>query len=315
MKILLLGSEGQLGRELQRSLPALGELQAVGHQHRGAARSEPAGIDLADAPALRALVLESQPDLIVNAAAFTAVDAAEQDPHTAWAVNAVAPGVLASAAQTVGAAMLHFSTEYVFSGVGHRPYSEEDDTGPLPDLSVYGRSKLEGELRVRTLAQQTNNPHLILRTSWLYSTWRPHFIHAILKQAQEGGTLEVVDDQIGAPTQAAWLADVVAQIVPLWRAKPELSGTYHTTAAGEVSRLAWAQLIIEKTVTAGATAPALRALSSADYAARHPSAARRPLNSRLDGARLQQRFGITPPPWQSGVQQVLDELLRQQSRP
>jgi dTDP-4-dehydrorhamnose reductase len=315
MKILLLGSEGQLGWELQHSLPALGEVQAVSHQPSPARRSTAPGIDLADAQALRVLVQRSRPDLIVNAAAFTAVDAAERDPQTAWAVNAVAPGVLATAAQAVGAALLHFSTEYVFSGAGHQPHTEEGSTGPWSDLSVYGRSKLEGELQVRTLARQSDSPHLILRTSWLYSARRPNFMRAILKQAQQGGTLEVVDDQIGAPTSAAWLAAVVAQIVPLWRSQPVLSGTYHATAAGAVSRLAWAQMIIESTVTPGATATTLRALSSADYAARHPGVARRPLNSRLDCTRLRQHFGITPPPWQSGVQQVLGELLRQQSQP
>jgi dTDP-4-dehydrorhamnose reductase len=317
MKILLLGSHGLLGWELQQTLAPLGELLPVGHWPKAsssaAATTAPSPtdrltIDLADAAALRALVWATQPQVIVNAAGFTAVDAAEQNPPAAWAVNAVAPGVLAQAAEETGAALVHFSTDYVFSGAGHAPQAEEAATGPL---SAYGRSKLEGETRVRAQASR----HLIFRTSWLYSARRPHFMGAILKRAGAQDTLAVVADQVGAPTSAAWLAGVVAQVLPQWSAAPPWSGLVHASAAGAVSRLAWAQRVLTAAARAGwplrAQAHSLRGISSAEHTAQHPGTATRPLNSRLDCTRLRHTFGITAPAWQTGVDQVLAQLLKE----
>ncbi len=349
MKILLLGSQGQVGWELQRSLAAVGEVLAYSHRSAGdapggslgvvpgdAPGDAPGGapndaaarrrIELADAAALRTLVQQCRPRLVVNAAAYSAVDAAEQDAAKAWAVNADAPGVLADAAQTVGAALVHFSTDYVFSGAGHRPHLEDAATGPL---SVYGRSKLAGEEQVRARAQH----HLILRTSWVHSARGANFLRSIWRQARQGAALQVVDDQVGAPTSAKWLADLVAHLLPRWLANAALAGTYHATAAGAVSRLEWAQHILRaahesQTAQVGAgmdtdagavcnttlhrRAPAtLQALSSAEHRAQHPGSAIRPLNSRLDCTRLQRTFEIQTPPWQEGVNAVLAELLSQ----
>ncbi len=327
MKILLLGSQGQLGWELQRSLAPLGGLMAYGH-HRGALSSPGSAIDLTDTCALAALVQHTAPDLIVNAAAYTALDAAEREPDAAWAVNAIAPGVLAQAAQAQGARLLHFSTDCVFAGLGSVAQGEDDTTEPL---SAYGRSKLEGERRVRAACAQ----HLILRTSWLHSAHRPGFMQAVLQRAAHNETVLVVDDQIGAPTSAAWLADAAAQLLPTWMAQAPLAGTYHATAAGAVSRLVWARATLAAAHQAGwlarrpgpataqaaaplaaqGAAPVLEAISSERYAALYPGTARRPLNSRLDCTRLSRCFGITPPDWQLGVQQVLAELSKQKIAP
>jgi dTDP-4-dehydrorhamnose reductase len=311
VKILLLGSRGQLGCELQRSLAAVG--QVLAYHHRRASEDSAANtIDLADAQALRALVQRTAPGLIVNAAAYTAVDAAEQHPQAAWAINAVAPGVLADAAQAQGAALLHFSTDYVFGGAGHLPQPEDAATAPL---SVYGRSKLEGEFQVRSRASR----HLILRTSWLYSVNRPNFLRSVLQRASEREVLSVVADQFGAPTHAAWLADITAQIAPQWWAEPHCSGTYHASAAGAVSRLAWAQAVIASAARAGwplrANVATLRGISSAEHLALHPGTAVRPLNSRLDCTQLQRTFGITTPHWQDGVDQVLSQLFQDPTPP
>jgi dTDP-4-dehydrorhamnose reductase len=320
MRILLLGSQGLLGWELQQTLAPLGALLPVGHRPKVSSSEAVAttpwstdqlGADLTDAVALRALVWATRPQVIVNAAGFSAVDAAEQNPQAAraaWAVNAVAPGVLAQAAEAAGAALLHFSTDYVFSGAGHTPQAEEAATGPL---SAYGRSKLEGETRVRAQASR----HLIFRTSWLYSARRPNFMGAILKRAVAQDTMAVVADQVGAPTSAAWLASVVAQVLPLWSAAPAWSGLVHTSAAGAVSRLAWAQVVLTAAARAGwplrAQAHSLRGISSAEHAAQHPGTAPRPLNSRLDCTRLRHTFGITAPSWQTGVDQALAQLLKE----
>ena len=294
MKILLFGSSGQVGWELLRSLAPLGELVAL-NSH---SREHPA--DFSRPEALAQTVRAVAPDVIVNAAAHTAVDKAESEPALAHAINAEAPGVLAREAAASGAWLVHYSTDYVFDGSGTRPWREDDSTGPL---SVYGRTKLEGEQRVRASGCR----HLILRTSWVYAARGGNFARTMLRLAAERERLTVIDDQVGAPTGADLLADVTAHAIRSAARAPELSGTYHAAAAGDTSWHGYARLVIEWARAEG------RAIKVAPEAiVPVPSSAyllpaRRPLNSRLDTRRLQQTFGLTMPPWQAGVLRMLAE--------
>jgi dTDP-4-dehydrorhamnose reductase len=243
-----------------------------------------------------------QPDVIVNAAAHTAVDKAEGEPDLARALNALAPGVLAREAAALGALLVHYSTDYVFDGSGSLPRDEQAPTGPL---SVYGRTKLEAEHGIAASGCR----HLILRTSWVYAARGGNFARTMLRLAAERDELRVVDDQIGAPTGADLLADVTAHAIRAVDANPKLCGLYHCAAAGETSWFGYAQFVIEWARARGHAlrlAPdALLPVSTRDY----PSAAVRPLNSRLDTRRLQQTFGLAMPPWQSGVERMLGEVL------
>jgi dTDP-4-dehydrorhamnose reductase len=295
MKILLLGCNGQVGWELQRSLAVLGQLVAL-------------DFDTADHPAdftrpddLAQTVRHVRPDVIVNAAAHTAVDKAEAEPELAHAINAEAPGVLAREAAALNAWLVHYSTDYVFDGNGDRPWKEDDATGPL---SVYGRTKLEGEQRVRASGCR----HLILRTSWVYSSRGGNFARTMLKLAAERMRLTVIEDQIGAPTGADLLADVTAHALRIVSSTPELAGTYHATAAGETSWHGYAQLVIEWARTRGhvvqVPADGIAPVPSSAYA----TAARRPHNSRLDTQKLRHTFGLTMPDWQAGVVRMLAEV-------
>ncbi|MEJ6008157.1 dTDP-4-dehydrorhamnose reductase [Paucibacter sp. AS339] len=293
MKILLLGKNGQVGWELQRALAPLGELVALD-------RSE--GADLAKPEVLRATVRAVAPQVIVNAAAYTAVDKAETEQDLALQINAQAPGLLAEEAKPLGAVLVHYSSDYVFDGSGNTPRDEDAATGPL---SVYGRSKLQGEDAIRASGCQ----HLILRTSWVYAARGGNFAKTMLRLAAEREQLKVIADQIGAPTGADLLADLTAQMLPALRAKPELSGTYHAVASGETSWHAYAQYVIE---FARARGQALRvapeqvlAIPTRDY----PTPAQRPLNSRLSTAKLQAAFGLRLPHWQQGVARMLMEIL------
>jgi len=293
MKILLLGKNGQVGWELQRALAPLGEVMALD-------RSE--GADLANAQALQAKLREIAPQVIVNAAAYTAVDKAESEPELALAINAQAPGMLAQEAKRLGATLVHYSSDYVFDGSGDSPRSEDETTGPL---SIYGRSKLEGEQAIRDSGCQ----HLILRTSWVYAARGGNFAKTMLRLAAEREQLKVIADQIGAPTGADLLADLTAQMLPALRGRPELSGTYHAVASGETSWHAYAQYVIEFARARGQVlrvAPdQVLAIPTRDY----PTPAQRPLNSRLSTAKLQQAFGLRLPPWQQGVERMLMEIL------
>ena len=297
MKILLLGANGQLGWELQRSLAPLGELIALGREGTGA---YPA--DLADPERLTALVEHLAPDLIVNAAAHTAVDKAESEPELARAINATAPGVLARVAAARGAWLLHYSTDYVFDGRGQQPRSEDAATGPL---GVYGQTKLEGEDAIRASGCR----HLILRTSWVYAARGGNFAKTMLRLAQERERLTVIDDQIGAPTGADLLADLSAHALRGALADPAKAGTYHAVAAGETSWHGYARFVID---TARALRPDLplkvHTIDPVPTSA-FPTPARRPHNSRLSTKKLQDAFGLHLPHWQTGVRRLLQEIL------
>lgn len=297
MRIVLLGRNGQLGWELQRALAPLGELIALDRAGAGGL-----GADFEQPQTLAALLRALRPEVVVNAAAYTAVDRAEAEPARAQAVNAEAPAVLAREAAALGATLLHYGSDYVYDGSGDAPRSEDAPTGPL---SVYGRSKLDGELAIRASGCR----HLILRTSWVYAARGGNFAKTMLRLAAERETLDVVADQVGAPTGAELLADVSAHALRVLAVRPELGGTYHCAAAGETSWHGYACFVIERARAAGlalkAAPEGVRAIASAQY----PTPARRPLNSRLDTRRLRAAFGLHLPPWQAGVARMLDEIL------
>jgi len=296
MKILVFGKGGQVGWELQRSLAPLGELVALDYNS-----TELCG-DFTRPQGIAETVRQVRPDVIVNAAAHTAVDKAESEPDLARAINALTPGVLAEEAQKLGAWLVHYSTDYVFDGSGRRPWVEGDAPAPL---NVYGQTKLEGEqLIVEHCAR-----HLIFRTSWVYGARGGNFAKTMLRLAQERERLTVIDDQFGAPTGSELLADVTAHAVRQVLRRPEDAGVYHLVASGETSWHGYAKLVI-----AGAqwlqSAIRIKA-SSIDPvpSSAFPTPARRPHNSRLDTTRVQATFGLRLPPWQQGVERMLAEIL------
>ena len=295
MKILLFGKGGQVGWELQRSLAPLGELIALDHDSTSLCGN------FADLAGIAASVRAVSPDVIVNAAAHTAVDKAESEPQLARTLNALAPGVLADEAQKIGAWLVQYSTDYVFDGSGDTPWRESDATGPL---SVYGQTKREGELAVARCAR-----HLIFRTSWVFAARGANFAKTMLRLASERETLNVIADQVGAPTGAELLADVTAHALRMVPGGPQLAGTYHLAAGGETSWHGFACHVLEYARAKGrefTVAPgAVKAIATADY----PTPARRPLNSRLDTARLRQTFGLHLPDWRIAVDRMLDEIL------
>jgi dTDP-4-dehydrorhamnose reductase len=297
LRILLLGANGQVGWELRRSLAPLGDVLAFDRDP-----SDAGAVDLAQVDSLGPLVERVAPDAIVNAAAYTAVDKAESEPALAHTVNAEAPAALARAAAARGALLLHYSTDYVFDGSGDTPRDESSATAPL---SVYGRTKLAGEQAV----QESGARHLILRTSWVYAARGANFPRTMLRLAQEREQLRVVADQVGAPTGAELLADVSAHALRALAARPELAGTYHVAAGGETSWHGLARFIIEQGRALRPDLPwkarDIQAIATSDY----PTPARRPLNSRLDCARLQAAFGLRLPAWESGVRRMLAEYL------
>ncbi len=292
MKYLLLGPNGQLGWELQRALAPLGELVVCGREQGG---------NLAEPETLANTVRAVKPDVIVNAAAHTAVDKAESEPDLARAINAAAPGVLAREAAALGATLLHYSTDYVFDGTGAAARNEDAPTAPL---SVYGRTKLEGEQLIRASGCR----HLILRTSWVYAARGGNFAKTMLRLAAEREQLNVINDQIGAPTGADLLADVSAHALRRLALQPELAGTYHVAAGGETSWYGYAQFVIELARAQGrplkVAADAVRPIPTTAY----PTPAQRPLNSRLDTRRFQQAFELRLPAWQVGVTRLLAEI-------
>jgi dTDP-4-dehydrorhamnose reductase len=296
MKILLLGCDGQVGWELQRSLQPLGEVVALDFQSRDYAA------DFSKPESLAATVEAIKPDLIVNSAAHTAVDKAESESALAQAINADSPGVLARSAAAAGAWLVHYSTDYVFDGSGDQPRDEEAATGPL---SVYGRTKLDGEMQIRASGCR----HLILRTSWVYAARGGNFAKTMLRLAGMKTELNVIDDQIGAPTGADLLADLTALMVRAARAQPDLAGTYNAVAGGATSWHGYARLVIETARARGValTLPAAALLPIPTSA--YPTPAPRPLNSRLDTRKLRKRFGVHLPDWECGVRRMLDEIL------
>lgn len=303
MKILLFGCNGQVGWELQRSLSVLGDVFALGSD--AARNPHRACGDLRDLHGITKTVREVEPDVIVNAAAHTAVDRAESEPDLAHAINASAPAVLAEEAQRLGAWLVHYSTDYVFDGGGTRAWREEDACAPL---SVYGQSKLAGERAVARCVR-----HLVFRTSWVYAARGGNFAKTMLRLATERDQLQVIDDQIGAPTSAELLADVTAHTLASAIARPELAGLYHCTASGETSWCGYARYVLEQAQGQGLALRAgpeqVHAIATASY----PTAAQRPLNSRLDTSRLRDAFSIHLPHWQLGVRRMLQETTGNKS--
>ena len=298
MKILLFGKGGQVGWELQRSLAVLGEVVALDFGSVGLCGN------FADLAGLAATIRQVAPDVIVNAAAHTAVDKAESEPDLARTLNALAPGVLADEAQKLGAWLVHYSTDYVFDGSGNTPWRETDATGPL---SVYGQTKLEGEQAVARCTR-----HLIFRTSWVFAARGGNFAKTMLRLAREREQLSVIADQFGAPTGAELLADVTAHALRSVLSEPEssrLAGLYHLVAADETSWHGFACHVLERAQARGQSLKAgpanVLAIGTADY----PTPAKRPFNSRLDTTRLRTAFGLHLPDWRIGVDRMLDEIL------
>jgi dTDP-4-dehydrorhamnose reductase len=295
MKLLLTGCNGQVGFELQRSLAPLAEVIAIG-------RSD---CDLADASALRALIYKIKPDGIINPAAYTAVDKAESDTGLARKINADAPRIMGEEAAKIGAFVFHYSTDYVFEGVGEQFYQETDTTNPQ---NVYGHSKLQGEQALLNACPRS----LIMRTSWVVGAHGGNFAKTMLRLASERESLSVVADQFGAPTSAALLADVTAQLVARIKSKGGATfpyGLYHVAASGVTSWHEYARFVIAQAITAGkamkVTPDMVKPISSADY----PVPAKRPANSRLDTTLFQNTFDLRLPDWKQGVAHVLQQIL------
>ncbi|KIQ29610.1 dTDP-4-dehydrorhamnose reductase [Variovorax paradoxus] len=296
MKLLLLGKGGQVGWELQRSLAPLGELVALDFD------STDFNADFSRPEQLAETVLEVRPDVIVNAAAHTAVDKAESEPDFARKLNATSPGVVAEAAQRIGALMVHYSTDYVFDGSGAKPWKEDDATGPL---SVYGSTKLEGE----QLVAQHCAKHLIFRTSWVYAARGGNFAKTMLRIAKERDKLTVIDDQFGAPTGAELLADITAHAIRATLQDPSKAGLYHAVAGGVTTWHGYARFVIEQAKAAGVELKAGPEAVEPVPTTAFPTPATRPHNSRLDTTKLQSTFGLVLPEWQSGVARMLRETF------
>lgn len=295
MKILLTGKQGQLGFELSRALVPLGEIVAV---DRG-------DCDLANTEAVRALVQAVRPDLIVNPAAYTAVDRAEAEPELAHAVNAVAPGLLGEEATRIGAWVIHYSTDYVFDGLKSGPYEEKDATYPL---NVYGRTKRAGELALQQSCQQ----HCILRTSWVVGAHGSNFAKTMLRLATERDSLQLVADQYGAPTSAALLADVTAQLVGQARHKGVSHfpfGLYHLAAGGVTTWYAYACFVLEEALRAGRTLRIQPVDITPITTAQYPLPAKRPGNSQLNTSLFRSTFGLDLPHWQIGMRHILQQIF------
>ncbi|MFD0912585.1 dTDP-4-dehydrorhamnose reductase [Methylophilus luteus] len=295
MKLLLTGCNGQVGFELQRSLAPVAEVIAIGR----------ADCDLADASALRALIQQIKPDGIINPAAYTAVDKAESDAVLATKINVDAPRIMGEEAAKIGAFVFHYSTDYVFEGVGEQFYRETDTTNPQ---NVYGHSKLQGEQALLSTCPRS----LIMRTSWVVGAHGGNFAKTMLRLASERDSLSVVANQFGAPTSAALLADVTAQLVARIKASGGAAfpyGLYHVAASGVTSWHEYARFVIAQAVTAGkpvkVTPDMVKPISSADY----PVPAKRPANSRLDTSLFQNTFDLRLPDWKQGVAHVLQQIL------
>ncbi len=296
MKILLTGKNGQVGFELQRALALLGEIHAV----------DAVDCNLANEQAVRRLVRQVRPDLIVNPAAYTAVDKAESEPELAHAINAEAPRIFGEEAAKLGAWVVHYSTDYIFDGTKQGAYTETDATNPQ---NVYGLTKRDGELALA----KANPRHLILRTSWVVGAHAGNFAKTMLRLAADRESINVVGDQFGAPTSAALLADITSQLVRQQQREGAESfpyGTYHVVAGGETNWCDYARFVVTKAIKAGkpirATPDNIKPISTAEY----PTPAKRPANSRLDTSRFSKTFGLNLPPWQLGLDHILEQILR-----
>jgi len=287
MKILISGQHGQVSRELQRRLSATCELVVLGRDQ----------LDLAHPHQIRQQVQRVRPDLIINAAAHTAVDQAESEPEAAFAINATAPGILAEEALALDIPLIHYSTDYVFDGSKSEPYNEADAPNPL---GVYGKSKLAGEQAITAV----QGKHLILRTSWVYSSHGRNFLLTMQRLLQEKPELRIVADQIGAPTWAGTIANSTLALIERWQAgQTGAWGTYHLTAQGETSWFGFAQAIGEALRQQGKPCATLVPIPSSDY----PTPAARPLNSRLDCTRLKREWAVSQPDWQTALRECLAE--------
>ena len=293
--VLLFGADGQLGHELQAELSVLGRVIPL----------TLADVDIADAKALQAVIRHHAPRYIVNAAAYTAVDKAEQEPDLAQAINATAPGIMAAEAKSLGATMVHYSTDYVFNGQSTQPYKESDATDPL---SAYGRSKRDGDRQVMAQA----GAFFIFRSSWVVGAHGSNFLKTILRLAQARDSLSVVADQQGVPTSARWMAQVTRQVLQ----RPDHAshrGLFHLSNAGQTTWHGYAQYVLAQAARMGwslkVQANQVKAISTADY----PLPAARPANSLLDTRLLQQKWGFTIPTWQTGLDEVLAALWAQRA--
>lgn len=295
MKFLLLGRNGQVGFESRRALATLGEVAAFDYP----------ACDLTIPDSIRGVIRAVKPDVIVNAAAYTAVDKAEGDPQLAQAINAVAPGIIGAEAKKLGARVIHYSTDYVYDGTKTAPYVETDATNPL---GVYGLTKRDGDLALAA----SGADYFIFRTSWVFGAQGANFVKTVLRLGAERDKLNVVSDQIGAPTSASLLADATAQVLAQlrWRNPADTpSGVYHLSASGETSWHGFAQAILQGAVSRRLTlklAPeAVHAIPTSEF----PLPAKRPANSRLDTTRFQETFGLALPHWQADLDHVLDRLI------
>ena len=297
MRILVTGNNGQVGWELRRTLMTLGEVVSVGRRVSNAALQ----MDLADLDTIRHVLREVKPDLIVNAAAYTAVDKAELEPELVMTVNGIAPGVMAEEAKLLKAAIIHYSTDYVFEGIKATPYSELDMPNPQ---NTYGKTKLAGEQAI----QSVGAPYLILRTSWVYGLRGKNFLLTMMKLAQEREELRVIDDQIGAPTWSRSIAEVTAQIVSyslqnMYDFLFNQSGIYHLSANGQTSWYGFAKEIFDcNPKPSKLKMQRVIAIASDQY----PTLARRPAYSLLDSHKLYKTFGLVLPDWQKTLELVLE---------
>jgi dTDP-4-dehydrorhamnose reductase len=296
MKILLFGKGGQVGWELQRGLAPLGEIIALDHDS-----NELCG-DFTNLKGIAETINSVKPEVIVNAAAHTAVDKAESEPDLARTINALAPGMLAQEAKLVNACLIHYSTDYVFDGSGDAPWRENDSTAPL---NAYGATKLEGE----QLIQQSGCHHLIFRTSWVYGARGGNFAKTMLKLAQERDSLKVINDQIGAPTGADLLADVTAHAIQKALHNREVSGLYHLVAAGETSWHGYATFVLDFAQRAGVELKVTPYKIEPVPTSAFQTPAKRPRNSRMNTEKLRSTFGLCLPNWQTGVSRMLAEIL------
>lgn len=291
MNILLTGANGQVGHELQRSLAPLGQVLATDRRQ----------LDMTNTAAIRGFIDSIEPDIIVNAAAYTAVDQAESEPDLARAVNADAVAELAAASAERAIPLVHFSTDYVFNGRGQRPWLESDKPDPL---GVYGSSKLQGERNII----RTGCRHLILRTSWVYGTRGHNFLNTMRRLVREREQISVVDDQVGAPTWSRHIADITAQILAMSLDDPDAfwqrhGGVYHVSGSGQTSWYGFARAIFDLMATSGQPVPELQAIDSAQY----PTPAMRPANSCLDNGKLQRHFGLQLPHWRDSLDLVMQD--------
>lgn len=289
--ILLIGKNGQVGWELQTALAPLGRVISLDRTQ----------MDLTQPDSIRRTIREASPDIIVNAAGYTAVDKAEKEPGLAMQINAVAPGVIAEEAKRIAALLVHYSTDYVFDGTHATPYTEEDEPNPV---NTYGKSKLAGEQAIAAVACT----HLILRTSWIYSARGANFVLTMLRLARERKEIAVVNDQIGSPTAARELANTTAELLCLCKGGEEHAGVFHLSASGYCSRFEFAQGIVEAAKRlSGEQAgwAAVRATTTENY----PLPAARPLNASTSKAKIKRVFGIEMPTWEHQLQNNLQELI------